>query len=273
MTKGEQGVAERVEKWNERPVRLRGVERGEGRTVTATETGPAVDARGVPTGGPRRRRRPRVAPRLSLGHAVMLLAGLLAATANLVVLRNAQATVPIVVARTPIAAGAPVTAELLEVVEGRLAADIRRQLLAPASLDGGLDGQVAAVAIPAGVPVRLADLRDAASTEAGARRISLPVPRERAVGGRIRPEDRVDVIRVVDGDAHYVVSGARVLDVADDSAAALGGLSAFSVTIAVDAEVALCLAEAMDTGQLTILLSTGQEPIPVEPCRPRVEDG
>ncbi|MDX1659739.1 MAG: hypothetical protein R3343_13030, partial [Nitriliruptorales bacterium] len=152
--------------------------------------------------------------------------------------------------------------------------------LREASLDGGgldqrvtreelaeLDGMVAAVTIPAGAPLRDSDLTAPAASGVDGRRISIPVERQRAVGGDIDPEDRIDVIRVVDGQAEYLVSGARVLAVSDETNVGIGSLGGFHVTIAVDADTALCLASAIDAGGLTVVLSTGQEPVPTAPCQ------
>ncbi len=194
----------------------------------------------------------------------MLVIGVLAAVANFAVLTASQDSVGVLVARHPLRAGAPLERTDLRVTELRvdddtLAGLIRRDDLA------AVDGQVVAVDVPEGALVRRADLRPAAAA-AGLRRMSVPVPRERAVGGAIAPGDRIDLVRVHDGVPAYLVAGARVVDVADGGGAALGSLDRFAITIEVEAQQALCVAAAIDDDALSVLLSTGQQPVPVTPC-------
>lgn len=228
--------------------------------VAATDISPAPSQ--VDTPRPPRR---RITSRLSSGHVLVIVAALLAAVANYAVLRGGETEVVVMVAAADIPAGSVITADHLRpaVVGSELGA--LDQLVTRDDV-GHLDGRVAAVAIPAGAPLRQSDLVPASSPGAGERRISIPIERDRAVGGAIVPEDRIDVIRVVEGEASYLVSGARVLAVADASDAGLGSMSGFHVTIAVDADTALCLASAIESGGLTVVLSTGQEPVPVTPC-------
>lgn len=202
-----------------------------------------------------------------MGHVLMILAGLVAALANLAVIRSGSATVPVLVARDDIPIGATVTADMLRPVDVQLAPDVLATLLSPELVrDGDLAGHVTATRITAGSPVRLDDLRPVATAEPGMRRIALPVRPEAAVGGAIAVGDRIDVIHVVDGRPRYLVSDARVLARAQPTGTALGAMSSFFVTIGVDADTALCLASAIETGGLTLVLSTGQEPAPVAPC-------
>lgn len=224
----------------------------------------ATDVTSPPTSPLPPRRRP-VTSRVSSGHVLTVAAALLAAVLNFAVLRGGDGEVPVVVATADIPAGAALDAADFRTVPGRLDPTAMDGLLAADQLSH-LDGHVAAVPIPAGAPVRRADIVEASSADLGGRRISIPVERDHAVGGRIAPEDRIDVIRVLDGVATYLVSGARVLDVADGTTPGFGALGEFHVTIAVDAETALCLASAIDAGGLTVVLSTGQEPVAVTPC-------
>ena len=211
---------------------------------------------------PRRRRSLR--SRVSSGHVLTVVAALLAAIANVAVLRGGAAEVVVMVAAREIPAGATVAAD-----------DLRQMSLEGGALDqlltredlAALDGMVAAVTIPAGAPLRRSDLTEPAASGVHGRRISIPVDRQRAVGGDIDPEDRIDVIRVVDGRASYLVSGARVLAVSDETNVGIGSLGGFHVTIAVDADTALCLASAIDAGGLTVVLSTGQQPVATAPCQ------
>jgi hypothetical protein len=68
------------------------------------------------------------------------------------------------------------------------------------------------------------------------------------------------VIRVVDGQAKFVVVGAEVLSVASTERGALASLADFHVVLAVDSDTALALAEALDSGSIEIVRSTGAAP-------------
>lgn len=195
----------------------------------------------------------------------MVVAGLLAALANVALIRGASDTVVVLVAREDLPLGTTISPAVLRPVDVQLDGQTLATLLSPDTLELG-EGQVTSVAVAAGAPVRLGDLRPHATDEAGFRRISVPIARNQAVGGRLAVEDRVDVIQVVDGTARFVVADARVLDVASSDGGALGATGSFYVTIGVEPETALCLASAIDTGGLSIVLATGQEPVATEPC-------
>lgn len=195
----------------------------------------------------------------------MIVAGLLAALANVALIRGASDTVVVLVAREDLPLGTAITSGLLRPVDVQLDSGVLGTLLRPDDLSLH-EGEVTSVAIPAGAPVRLADLRPTATSEPGLRRISVPIAKTQAVGGDLSVEDRIDVIQVVDGEARYIVADARVLDVASGDGGALGATGSFFVTIGVDAETALCLASAIDAGGLTVVLSTGQDPVATEPC-------
>lgn len=218
--------------------------------------------------------RRRVGSRLSTGHVVMIVAGLVAALANVAAIRAGSATVPVLVARADIPVGATVTPDLLRTVDARLDEDVLATLVSPQLVrDGGLAGHVTAAQVTAGSPLRLGDLRPTATDEPGLRRISVPLRPEVAVGGAIAVDDRIDVIQVVDGVPRFLVSNARVLARAESSGTALGAMSSFFVTIGVDADTALCIASAIETGGLSVVLSTGQEPVVVPPCVAGAEVG
>ncbi|MDX1619394.1 MAG: Flp pilus assembly protein CpaB [Nitriliruptorales bacterium] len=225
-----------------------------------------------PATPPAPRPRRRWATRISSGHVITLVAALLAAIANFAVLRGDGAEIGVLVASRDIAVGTAITDAHVRVSPVASGSEVVGRLLTGDDL-ARLEGRVAAVAIPAGSPLRSSDVADPAAAESGQRRMSIPLDRERAVGGDIQPEDRVDVIQVVDGQATYLVSGARVLAVSDESATAIGSMGGFHVTIAVDADTALCLASAIDSGSLTVVLSTGQDPVPTAPCSSAVPGG
>lgn len=224
----------------------------------------ATDVTAPAATGPAPPPRRRLASRVSSGHLLTIAAALLAAVLNFAVLRGGDGTTAIAVAASDIPVGASLDPSVVRSVSADLDGDTLASLL-PADELASLGGQVALVPIPAGAPIRRADLADPAATGDG-RLISVPVDRDRAVGGAIRPEDRIDVIRVVEGESSYLVSNARVLSVSDGTTPGLGALGGFHVTIAVDAATALCLASAIEAGGLSIVVSTGQEPVATTPC-------
>lgn len=217
------------------------------------ETATAVDGerdgtRRRPTGGP--------APaRFSRPHWIALIAGVLAALTAMAALRDRRETVLVAVADTSIAAGSPVAED-----------DVRwAEVPADSSVVAGLvdesvlrePGLVAARPITEGEPI----VGQAVTTGAegfGVRSISVPVAREHAVGGQLRPGDRVDVVDVVTGRATYAVTDAEVLAVGTESAGDVGTRPGqFNVTIAVDAESALRVSAALADDRVEIVRSTG----------------
>lgn len=201
----------------------------------------------------------------------MVVAGLVAAGANLAVLQGGRERVEVMVAARDLRAGEPVTPDRLEARSVPLDGTILEALLVPGDLDG--TPMVTATALPAGTPLRDADLRPVVAP-AGKRRMSLPVDPARAVGGRIEVGDRVDVIHIVDGVARYVVSGAPVLEVnRPRGPLTLGETDRLSLTITVDTGAALCLARAIEDGSVDVVVSTGQQPIDIPTCMQLAREG
>ena len=234
--------------------------------MTATEVSVPRAAEPSP---PRRRRRP-IGSRIAAGHVVMVAAALLAAVANIAVIRSAEDTVPILVLAEDATAGTPADQLVLRPAQVDLEHGTLATLVVPGDREQ-LAGRVLAGDVAAGAPLRWSDVPERAAPD-GLRRMSIPLLREQAVGGAIVRGDAVDVIQVFEGDARYVVAGAEVLDVAAEADTTLGGLATFYISIAVDPDTALCLARAIDAGQLTVVLSTGQEVVEAAPCAPIADD-
>ena len=91
----------------------------------------------------------------------------------------------------------------------------------------------------------------------GLRSMSIPVAIEHAAGGTLVAGDRIDVVSVVDGEAAYVAVGIELLGVSADEGGSLGGLSNYHLVVAVDSDQALALAEAIDSGSIEVIRSTG----------------
>lgn len=157
-------------------------------------------------------------------------------------------------ASADVTAGTTLTAGMVEAVELRAADEVASRLV-PA--DRPVAGEVTANSLQAGELLSAGDLRSAVAGD-GARplAIAVPVSQVRAVGGRVQVGDRVDVVRVVSGEAEWVARDLRVLAVgAAGSTAGLGG--GWQVTVAVDEATAGRLVVALDAGEVTVVRSTG----------------
>ena len=172
--------------------------------------------------------------RLSAGHLVMVVAGLVGVVLSVAVLRDRPSGVRVVVADGEISAG--------DVIDGD---DVRSErvqasgallgTLVRASDRHDLRGRIAVTRIGDGEPVIRSQLRRRAAN-AGLRAMSIPIEASRAAGGRIEPGDRVDVVFAGAHEASIIVADARVLAVDEPGRGGIGEVSQpFTVTIAVDA--------------------------------------
>jgi Flp pilus assembly protein CpaB len=92
--------------------------------------------------------------------------------------------------------------------------------------------------------------------------VSFPVPAERAVGGRIRPGERVDVLATfasgTDAFTSAVVRDAQVLQVDEDEEAVLAGDATVVLTLGLTSpEESLRLVHAVSAGEITVVRTTG----------------
>ena len=210
-----------------------------------------------------RRRRPR---RVTAGAAVPVALGVLAAGFAYEALQSRAATTEIVVARSAVSEGATVDAGNTRLVKIRSAdRSLLQDLVPPSDLEAGW---VAAVPIRPGEPVTSSELtRRAKGPQLG--EMSIAVPVDEAVGGRLAAGDRVDVIATgAGGSAHYVAQGLRVLAVAPTSVsgALLEASTSYYVVVAVGKKTALRLAAALGSqaaggsaaGGLQLVRSNGE---------------
>jgi Flp pilus assembly protein CpaB len=199
---------------------------------------------------------------MSTGRLVMIVAGLAAFALNLSLLRSDDGVTLVAVAGAPIDAGATVTADMLRLVEVAASEPTLSRLVRDPS---EVAGMVATVDIPAGDPISSGLLRDPAAT-GGLRAFTISVDPSHAGGGDlIDAGDEVDVIAVDDGTARYVVAAAPVLDVADSGERGLVAATDYYVVVAVDADTALALAEAMQSDSVEVVRATGAERVPIPP--------
>lgn len=207
-------------------------------------------------------RRPRMRERVSLGHLFMVAAGLLAFILVVSILQDRDLTTGILVADAEILPGDRLTPDLVTEIQVPADSDLVGQVATQADLAGG-DLSAGHRLVP-GDPITLSALAPAA-TPSGLRAMAVPIDRIHAVGGDLAPGDRVDVISVMGGTASYIALDLEVIDTqaADGRTGALSGsaLSTYYVTVSVDDQTALALALALDAGAVSVLRSTGAEPV------------
>jgi len=231
-----------------------------------TQTLNQVDSGLEPIMEPARRR--RFIGRLSLGHLVMILAGLLAFLLVLIVLRDNSASSFFARAARDIPAGTTITAEDVELVEvggDSLAGTVLTADDVNIIITGG---QVSSRALAVGTLLQPSDFTVSGFTSE-MRSMSIPTSPSRAVAGSLKPGDRVDVIATDDELSWFVAAGAEVLAVGEATA---GGLSSndYTITIAVDPELSLRLACGLENYRINFVRSTGAAQIelaaPPESC-------
>ena len=211
-------------------------------------------AQGTIVAGVRRR---ALTSRVSTGHVVMVIAGLLGALLTLSALRAADDTCPVVVAARDIVPGTVIDSRWLRTSSVHADTGVLATLFDASAIDD-LRGQVAVARIPAGSLVTHDDVRAAASGDAP-RAMSFPIPVTRAVGGALVAGDRVDVLSVRHntGRSSYVAMDATVLAFSNHGGGALQGSEDASITLAVDPDVAARIASALETGSVTLVRATG----------------
>jgi Flp pilus assembly protein CpaB len=209
------------------------------------------------------RTRRELASRVSTGHVVMMLAGALGVLLTLTVLRSADDTSPVLVASHDLAPGTVLDDASFHVARVHADGAILATLYASDQLDA-LRGRVVTSVVHEGELVAHTSIaeRDGKSS---ARTMSFPIPRSRAVAGKLEAGDRIDVLAVDHdtGRAGYVVTGAEVVSAESRSSGALSGASDdITVSLVVDPVSAPALAAAVDSGTLMLVRSTGAPPIP-----------
>ncbi len=193
--------------------------------------------------------------RLSLGHVIMIVAGLAAFLLVFSLLRSRDETFQVATAIEELRAGTAVTDEAFAFASfGVTDRATLGTLLSPQQVEQAVaEGWVVTRTIPAGDPVRMSDFRtDADPSEL--RAMSIPIDQGHAVAGALQPGDLIDVIVVRNGIASYVTTGVEILDVAGADSQFGGG---FSVTVAVDGTSSLRLASALRDGSIDLVRATG----------------
>lgn len=210
--------------------------------------------------------------RISRAALITWLAGTLAFLLSASVLRDRTERIDVLVAYQDIPAGTELTSELLDSVSISADSPFAGMALRLGSLE---DGMVVRDVVAAGAPILSSDLAGATAADQ-LRAMSIAVPPEQAVGGDLGVGDRIDVIDVVAGEPHYVVTDIQVIDVSSSGGSrgiTGGGSRAFFVVVRVDADQALALAAAMADGDIQLVRSTGAEPVEPSDGDPHEEAG
>jgi Flp pilus assembly protein CpaB len=199
--------------------------------------------------------------RVSTGHLVMVLAGLLGALLTLNVLRAADTTTAVLVAAKDLTPGAVIDDEAVRVAHVHADGDVLSSLLPAAALDE-LRGQVATSAVHQGTLLAQEQFQ---SVDAGSasRLMSFPLPRARAVAGKLDAGDAIDILAVErdTGRTGYVVTNVPVVALEGNSSGPLDAEGDLTVTVSVEPEHAARIAAALEVATVTIVRSTGAEPL------------
>lgn len=190
----------------------------------------------------------------------MLVAGLLGVVLTLVALRAADARVGVPVAATDLAAGTRVTPSSFTIRSVRLDSTLHETLVRPNDLQA-LNGAVLLTPLAAGSPIPRTAL--VASISGDTRRaVSLPIAPERAVGGRLRSGDRVDVYTTGQRGT-LITTNVEVLDVLKPSSGPLAARDTLTIVLAVDAEQANRIAPIVGSQDVVLVQTTGASTVRV----------
>lgn len=200
----------------------------------------------------------RIRRRLSVSHMAIGLAVALAFTLNYLALQDRGATQLIAVADRSLVAGSPVSSSDIRLVPIPSDFSAMDSLISESTISR-YEGWILKHEIAEGELIGVSSLVEPGAPD-GLRSMSIPIPVEHAAGGALRPGDRVDIVKVENGTAAFVVSDVEVLGVAETSSGGLGSIGDYHVVVAVDPEQVLALAEAIDLGSLEVIRATGAHP-------------
>lgn len=228
--------------------------------VTSTTAAPRATKRGLGS-------------RLSGGHLLMIVAGLLAFVLTLVALSDRGSTVTVAVATTDLAPGTAITESVVKAVELPSSSPLASSLVRYEDVATGPE-QYTSRRVPEGEPISKQAVAGKRAS-ANQREVSIAVDPANAVGGEIAAGDIIDVIAVASGalpdestgvgptggvtTSCRIVAGAEVLHVSGGSSSGLAGTSGgFSVTIAVPRENSeLVTTAAKEGGSIHLVRATG----------------
>lgn len=188
-------------------------------------------------------------PRVHRGWLVMVVAGLLAAVGNYMLLTGSAPGVQVAVVAADTPAGTPLPEVAIRYATIDVDDELAEPLVTAAELDAAGESMTR-VRLPEGALLRHTDM-GAPDTSGGA--MSLPIDASRAVGGDLVPGDTVDVLADLDGQVQVVVAAVEVLAVTRSGGGLSGVGSAFAVTLAVESDDALVLATALREAEVDLV--------------------
>lgn len=212
-------------------------------------------ANGVAVGrrGPLRR---GLTGRVSRGHVVMVVAGLVGVVASFAVLREQEGAARVMVAAREIRAGERVSADDFRSVAVTMSAPLLATVVRARDV-AGVTGRIAGTTVAEGEIISKRMLRPRAA-RSGRRAMSIPIDPARAVGGRLAAGDRVDVLFAGEQAVSIIVVDAEVLAVDARGRGGIGdSASPFMVTIAVSARQSQLVAAAVADGNISLARTTG----------------
>ncbi len=196
--------------------------------------------------------------RFSSTHLLIAVVAVLAFVLNFLALRSRDATVMVATAEGAVPQGAALTKDLVEFIPISAGFAGIDSLLTEDIL-ADFEGWASARPLEDGDLITAADLVEP-GVAGGLRAMSLPVSPEHAAGGRLAVGDRVDVITVFQDTASYVATGLEVTGVANADPNSFSS-AGHHVVVGVTAAEALRLAEALDSGSIEVIRSTGAPPV------------
>ena len=232
--------------------------------TTARQGAPSLAHEGPSAGAPGARSM-RARPALPSGRA--LVGGFLVAVAMILAFTVASASrhAPqqrIVVARRSIEVGHRLEADDLRLEPAEMTDPVASQLF---DREAAATGQLALVPIAAGGAITRSAVVDDGGEGPTGREFSFPVDQERAMNGRLRPGDSVDVLVTYGaGDTArtlMVAAGVRLLDITAAGKATLGSSGTVVVSVLLtDAPQVVRVAHASEVGSVTLVRATGTPP-------------
>jgi Flp pilus assembly protein CpaB len=217
----------------------------------------AAPAAGVAVGRPASAAR-TLAGRVSRGHVVMVVAGVVGVVLSFAALRQHDGNARVVVAAREIHAGERVVAEDFRSVAVTMSAPVLATVVRARDVDAVV-GRIAGATVGEGELVSKRVLRPRAARH-GLRAMSIPIDPARAVGGRLEAGDRVDVLFAGQQAVSIIVADAEVVAVDARGRGGIGeAASPFTVTIAVSARQSQLVAAAVADGNISLARTTGSE--------------
>jgi Flp pilus assembly protein CpaB len=194
--------------------------------------------------------------RVSRGHFVMVVAGLVGVVVSFAALREHEGGARVMVAAREIRAGERVSADDLRGEAVTMSAPLLATVVRAGEVDAVV-GRIAGVTVAEGEIVSKRSLRPPAARR-GRRAMSIPIDPARAVGGRLAAGDRIDVLFAGERAVSIIVADAEVLAVDARGRGGIGeSASPFTVTIAVTARQSQLVAAAVVDGNISLARTTG----------------